>query len=1361
MEILRDLNSVVMDSSEVPDKISVMGACTIYITGEGDVAPDINIETVNGGNVVNEYASGSVIPPPGSFIEGMGISQVNVDVDSGTVDQGPYADVDLTEGTMSIAFHNICGGSGGSTSEYSIDLTQDNESLCYDPDTGRCVENPVHTEVTLRYHGEPVQGAVYSIADRVGMTNEQATISGNVVTVSGLNNSGYVSIRGACDEAELFIKFAVKKVWGYTKYYLEIDPNSVTYNRSTHELSTDNLVIKVNKSGQNDSGSIEYIHMQSLTGNGVRLYVDGTNVTSNYVNGSYTHSVTVPAENKTNYYVKITNDSGEFLDGEYVDINKIKDGEDSTVPGPPGPGIKDVKQYFKLSNNTSESYPSSTYGNPPNTSSGWYPTSDGMTVSNNSKYIWSFWRTTYEDNTWEDTGLAKVVWYDPVMTSIKQYFKLSNNTSESYPGGGDPPTGWSSSSDGLNVDSTHRYLWTFFRSWYDNGTYDDSGMARITWYDPIMTGMNQYFKLSSSESMAYPSDGTSTTPPSGWSTSSAGMSCSAQNKYLWSFFRTFYDNNTHDDSGMAKIAMYQQYVNGVIQYYKKSANATGETAPASSSGNPPDSASGWTANGNSIVLDSASPYLWSFFRTNYDGGTWEDSVPSVIRFFNAQASIDYNEVTSKVEENIGYDLDNLKLMFSGSSPRQTFADSVINLESASISTSVASAVSGTMSAVNQKIDGLSGSVSTSMVQLNALSGTIGSVSDVASAADGKATRAVWSGKYVWYKNTGSGTSATTVYKNYECPETSSQTQYENYMKSSAGGSWLGPSMSADAMSVIQQESDKIFMGVGDGTNVASSITLLKGCSTSDSKIVLDAAHVIINGGLSAGVVTASNIAAGAITGNHISASVIEGKHIKAETISGSLITGETISSSLLSAGAVTAGKVAANAVSASNIVAGTITGDRIKAETISSSLLSAGAVTAGKVAANAVSASNVVAGTITGDRIKAGTITGDLISASAITGGLIAAKAISGSNIIAGTISGSLLDADSVRTVLLTASVIQGSMIEAGTITADKIKTDELTVCKLLTEASGGSMVISDNEIKIMDSESVLKAWIHVGELNNFSSAFTEYKDPKIATLFVPDEYSPYVGINTTQEIGEFTLNSVGDAVLFDGRGTRSYPTSRGIISSGSPKAMIFNVIANSIVNAPQTIVFTGSYKIFARNMQTQQEFNLGSGSTQFTHSFNGSITTASSVVQIASVSRSVNGSSIPVGAYKLYADLSLVPLPQSSFNPNNFGTKIFGIHSNESSYSDPSSANFGHTSSVKSFVDHVAITGSQITEIANDGMQVYKDSTHYYRIGDGTFGGSTVSSGIEFRAGNSGIRVIDGVGLQKWNNSTSTWVSL
>ena len=993
MEILRDLNSVVMNSSEVPDKISVMGACTIYITGEGDVAPDINIETVNGGNVVNEYENGSIIPPPGSFTEGMGISQVNVDVDSGTVDQGPYADVDLTEGTMSIAFHNICGGSGGSTSEYSIDLTQDNESLCYDPDTGRCVESPVHTEVTLRYHGEPVQDAVYTIADRVGMTNEQATISGNVVTVSGLNNSGYVSIRGACDEAELFIKFSVKKVWGYTKYYLEIDPNSVTYNRSTHELSTDNLVIKVNKSGQNDSGSIEYVHMQSLTGNGVKLYVDGTNVTSNYVSGSYTHPVTVPAENKKNYYVKITNDSGEFLDGEYVDINKIKDGEDSTVPGPPGTSIKDVKQYFKLSNNTSESYPSSTYGNPPNTSSGWYPTSDGMSVSNNNKYIWSFWRTTYEDDTWEDTGLAKVVWYDPIMTSIKQYFKLSNNTSESYPGGGDPPAGWSSSSDGLNIDSTHRYLWTFFRSWYDNGTYDDSGMA--------------------------------------------------------------------------KVAMYQQYVKGVIQYYKKSANATGETAPASSSGNPPNSASGWTTNGNSIVLDSNSAYLWTFFRTNYDGGTWEDSVPSVIRYFNAQASIDYNEVTSKVEENIGYDLDNLKLMFSGSSPRQTFADSVINLESASISTSVASAVSGTMSAVNQKIDGLSGSVSTSMVQLNALSGTIGSVSDVASAADAKATRAVWSGKYVWYKNTGSEASTTTIYKNYECPETSSQTQYENYMKSSAGGSWLGPSMSADAMSVVQQEADKIFMGVGDGTNVASSITLLKGCRTSDSKIILDAAHVIINGGLSAGVVSASNIAAGAIQSTHISSSVIEGKHIKAETISGSLITAGSISSSLLSAGAVTAGKVSANAISASNIVAGSITGDRIKAGTITGDLISASAITGGLVAANTISGSNIIAGSISSSHIQANSINSTHITASAISSSHIQANSINSTHITASAITADKIAAGAITADKIAAGAITADKIAAGAVTADKIAAGAVTAGTVQTGTDEMGVVITDGLFNI------------------------------------------------------------------------------------------------------------------------------------------------------------------------------------------------------------------------------------------------------------------------------------------------------
>jgi hypothetical protein len=62
---------------------------------------------------------------------------------------------------------------------------------------------------------------------------------------------------------------------------------------------------------------------------------------------------------------------------------------------------------------------------------------------------------------------------------------------------------------------------------------------------------------------------------------------------------------------------------------------------------------------------------------------------------------------------------------------------------------------------------------------------------------------------------------------------------------------------ANAMSTIRQEADKIFMGVGRNGEVAASISILADSQTESGKIILDARNVIVNGGLTAGALSAS------------------------------------------------------------------------------------------------------------------------------------------------------------------------------------------------------------------------------------------------------------------------------------------------------------------------------------------------------------------------------------------------------------------------------------------------------------------------------------------------------------------------
>jgi hypothetical protein len=84
----------------------------------------------------------------------------------------------------------------------------------------------------------------------------------------------------------------------------------------------------------------------------------------------------------------------------------------------------------------------------------------------------------------------------------------------------------------------------------------------------------------------------------------------------------------------------------------------------------------------------------------------------------------------------------------------------------------------------------------------------------------------------------------------------------------------------DEMSAIRQESDNIFMAVGDGKgDVAAAIKLVGGLETSGGKIILDANTVEVNGQLSANIInsqsaTIENIAAGSINTDNLTAKKI-------------------------------------------------------------------------------------------------------------------------------------------------------------------------------------------------------------------------------------------------------------------------------------------------------------------------------------------------------------------------------------------------------------------------------------------------------------------------------------------------------
>ena len=66
-----------------------------------------------------------------------------------------------------------------------------------------------------------------------------------------------------------------------------------------------------------------------------------------------------------------------------------------------------------------------------------------------------------------------------------------------------------------------------------------------------------------------------------------------------------------------------------------------------------------------------------------------------------------------------------------------------------------------------------------------------------------------------------------------------------------------------------------------------------------------------------------------------------------------------------------------------------------------------------------------------------------------------------------------------------------------------------------------------------------------------------------------------------------------------------------------------------------------------------------------------------------------------------------------------------------------------------------------QLTEIGKNGIQIYKDSTHYLRLGGCNYSQGQNLGGFEFRAGNYGFMLHPAIGFMKYNSSTDSWQSI
>ena len=102
------------------------------------------------------------------------------------------------------------------------------------------------------------------------------------------------------------------------------------------------------------------------------------------------------------------------------------------------------------------------------------------------------------------------------------------------------------------------------------------------------------------------------------------------------------------------------------------------------------------------------------------------------------------------------------------------------------------------------------------------------------------------------------------------------------------------------------------------------------------------------------------------------------------TINGGLIQTGTILADQIAANAITADKIATNAVTTDKIEANTVTTDKIATNAVTADKIEANAVTADKIAANAITSNKLSADAITGKTITGGIINGTEINGSTI-----------------------------------------------------------------------------------------------------------------------------------------------------------------------------------------------------------------------------------------------------------------------------------------------------------------------------------------------------------------------------------------
>lgn len=376
------------------------------------------------------------------------------------------------------------------------------------------------------------------------------------------------------------------------------------------------------------------------------------------------------------------------------------------------------------------------------------------------------------------------------------------------------------------------------------------------------------------------SENTLTNLPTGWVSTSGNVS----EPNIWMSMGTFRSDTgalVGDWSSPIRLISSSVTVTSDQSYYKASAESTGVTAPATDA-DPTLAANGsWSTNASSVTLTDAAPYLWMFHRVIYSTGNIYQSDAFVIRYLNNQLEVDYERLAQEVEGAVADDITDLTNRISAiettgakldpnyaeaavgiitnyvDSNQKSFADLIVDGKEAQIKQWAGAEIASELSTAGTTLNGMQASI-TNAATKSYVDGQVTDVRSDMNAGDAAITNTVLEGTQYWAKTV----NGQTVTQAYSVPNNQTISEYNTSM-TNAGWELV---VTSEKLSVIQQQSDKIWMAVGDGNDVKAAIAIIGDAETSGGKIQLTANEIELDGQVVADAINAkyANVGGGAV-----------------------------------------------------------------------------------------------------------------------------------------------------------------------------------------------------------------------------------------------------------------------------------------------------------------------------------------------------------------------------------------------------------------------------------------------------------------------------------------------------------------